>query len=260
MADAAVAVALAVTVLPVIAAPPPPPVLGAFHAAEGVVGARVTGKTRLVHRWILQARAKCAEDDASLLVIVVNPSETHTEYHDVADIVIRSVTCAFNGKPAYKFIAEWQRTRVARCCGAARVPCLLVIENSHDLATADQPMLTELKHAGVDVIVVAQTGAANTTCFGRVMTMQKSMWKTWPLLDAAVLSSSGITIGRECSPCGCASCAPVPAILGLRHFYADTEPAEAKQFADLMRFACGSTTAPPILSADAVRARVLAQT
>lgn len=259
MADAAVAIAVAV--LPVIAAPPPPPpVLGEFHAAEGVVGARVSGKTRLVHRWILQARAKCAEDDASLLVIVVHPIETpSSEYHDVADIVIRSVTCAFNGKPAYKFIAEWQRTRVARCCGAARVPCLLVIENSHDLATADQPMLTELKNAGVDVIVVAQTGA-NTACLGRVTTMQKSMWKTWPLLDAAVLSSSGITIGRECSPCGCASCAPVPAVLGLRHFYADTEPAEAKQFADLMRFACGSTTAPPILSADAVRARVLAQT
>lgn len=256
--------------LAVVTQPPAPPKLGSFLKPVAIVGSRSTGKTRLARHWIALEREACAENDTPLLVIAVNSSESNSaEYHEIADIVIESWTCAFNGKPAYKFIAEWQRTRVARNGGAARAPCLLILENIGDLkefSRSESKMLEELLGAGIDIVAVSQTNGLKTDAqdathgvWSRVVLCDEAhrrAYRSWPPLSATARAASGMT-----GPCGCASCAP-PASLApgsSRHLYIDSAPDEAAHLNELLRFAVKSRAPPPLLTAAAVRERVLAQ-
>jgi hypothetical protein len=249
-----------------------------LQALRAIVGPPNSGKTRLAQRWILQARADCAERDVPLLVVVFNSSSTGSSasaansaaYHELADVVLCSETCTFNDLPVYAYVAEWQRSRVARASGALRAPCLIVFEDKRSLDACDAAMLEELRAAGADVLVVARDdvdvdgdAAPRRAQFTRCVLARGSA-RAWQSLPADVYGASGIAVGaaRIEGPCGCASCMPTPLLTVAptrRHFYADAAPIEAQHFQELVRFARSATVPPPSLAVDAVRERTLAR-
>jgi hypothetical protein len=241
--------------------PPSAPVLGLFNAAEVIVGRKWGGKTRLAQRWIAEVRAQCAEENVPLIVVVVHPrSPCPAAYHELSDVVIEDLSTPFNGKPASAFITEWQKTRVARSGGAKFAPFLLVIDDLPNVEAVNAQLLGDFRRAGIDVVIVAQNAdeGPRSESFKRITRLQGKEFQTWPPQTPDVLGASGIAVGAVAGPCGCASCAPAPIVRNRRHFYADAEPIEAAQFADLLKFT-SNRAPPPILTADAVRARVFAQ-